>query len=241
MFEPRFDPEAMSTEALAAMLQRETDEDTLLMAAEEYARRLEQQGVEIPAAEEAWAEFRTHYMPAKTPELGVAPVKPTRRFSRKGLALVVAAAMLLCCSVLCFYTIATGWLSGLGGDSGQKDAQALLDSYGIVEGAVPIWLPEGYEYAGMEKPADASKAPYIVEYQYGDSMISVTLTPIGNETVPPAGSERYDRGSIEYFIYTNDTFHVAAWVTGGYECSISGQLTTEELKEILDLLHTMQK
>ena len=57
MTHQEYDLRQLTDEELELLLQEEEDADFLLEAAEEYANRLEQQGVKIPAPEATWATF----------------------------------------------------------------------------------------------------------------------------------------------------------------------------------------
>lgn len=46
--------------------------------------------------------------------------------------------------------------------------------------------------------------------------------------------ETYESGGITYYIFSDYNQLRAVWIRENYECYISGELTTEEIKEMID-------
>lgn len=255
MFEPRFDPEAMTAEGLAALLQQETDEDALLMAAEEYARRLEQQGVEIPPAEEAWAEFRTHYMPAEMllAESADKNIKrrSVRRIWRKIASAAVAAAIGFTLITATAYAVGFpifDWIPEWRGDrfiiqwdepETQPNPKKVLEKYNITRTSTPSWVPEYYQLLRyIDGPVGGASVYYwgiapglkfsVIPYYKGMEV----------EHEDKGSAEAYRANGITYYIFTGFKSTEVIWMEEGCECSIFwGQSITQTKK----LLQKMQE
>ena len=123
---------------------------------------------------------------------------------------------------------------------GHKYIPAALEKLGITEPLYPGKLPEGF----VITESHISKDPLVLMEQYarGDKQLSITVTPIkGFETAvyQKVGkmAQEYESGKIVHYIFETDNTVTAIWYTKHYATTISGNITREEIKEIIDSIH----
>ena len=122
------------------------------------------------------------------------------------------------------------------------DLQKTLDKYNINTKVAPKWLPEGYSF----KSVDVAESPLrtIVNsiYSNKDDEILVTIISLA---VPSASTYekdssnviKYNADGIEHYIMTNLERTKVVWMTGNYECSITGNFSVEEAEKIIDSIY----
>ena len=108
------------------------------------------------------------------------------------------------------------------------------------EGLVPKWIPEGFELENIDVRENPMQRYYIAIYQNGDKHLTISIRSYGendperveiNENLV----EVYNASGIEYYIFSNDVdMLLAIWHKDTYECCISGKITIEEIKKMID-------
>ena len=108
-----------------------------------------------------------------------------------------------------------------------------------ISNLVPTWIPEGYSLFEIQIDEMPGRKTYIGTYKKGEQSIKVFVQPYLNFS--PEQLERsdglvetYQSDDITYYIFSNYNQTRAVWCNGPYECYISGELTTEELKSMID-------
>lgn len=79
-------------------------------------------------------------------------------------------------------------------------------------------------------------------YQLGDGRVSLRIASAGhgssNFVKDDKPVEIYERGGNLHYVFTNADSLVAVWMTDGYECSICGDLSRDELLGLIDSMYT---
>ena len=80
---------------------------------------------------------------------------------------------------------------------------------------------------------------YVAVYTTGENYIKICVRSYADgdpEKAEINGEilEVYERSDIEYYIFYNNNRLRAAWIKGSYECYISGDMTIEEIKMMID-------
>lgn len=104
---------------------------------------------------------------------------------------------------------------------------------------VPGWLPEGYQEKNVEVIDMPTGRAYCGNYENGEKIIFIRVSQykgnnpfqIERDNVLP---EVYTRDGIDYYIFPNYDMMEAAWIIDSYECCISGPVSTDEMKQIID-------
>ncbi len=124
--------------------------------------------------------------------------------------------------------------------SGESPIPAALRELGITESVYPARLPKGF----VITESRISEDPLVLMEQYarGDKRLSIIITPIkGFETVvyqkggKPA--QEYVSGKVVHYAFETENTITVVWYTKHYATTISGNMTREEIKGILDSIH----
>ena len=120
-----------------------------------------------------------------------------------------------------------------------KSLQDALAQQKITEKIVPNWLPEGYVHKDLTvRNSPKGRTIYSIYEKNGTELIIKIFQTIG----APANQveknddllEVYTVDGIEYYIFSNTETLQVAWSIGEFECIIIGEITLEEMKEIID-------
>ena len=137
------------------------------------------------------------------------------------------------------YNDATDLAPGKESNIAYKGLQDLLDRYNIAIKLVPTWLPDGYLEESVKSFDTPKQRQFIAKYQNGEKEIVVWITDyLEDEPSQIEQSESvielYETDGVKYYFIQNNEQMRAAWVVDSFECYISGPLSVEELKQIID-------
>ncbi len=256
--------DAMTTEELESILRldsvapagQESDTEEILYIMEVLAQRNKQYGHTGKTALEAYESFQQNYMPETDHRI---PVKTHGRMPRWARSLTAAAAVLAILLVGSVTAKAFGfnlwrtviqWTQetfhfGAWGNSDSKSKlaydslQEALEQGEITTPLAPTWLPDGYELEDITIEQSPSKKKYTAKYTNEEKVFVITIRDYANKS--PVYSEQSD-GLVEeykvleitYYLFANLEDCRAAWVQESYECDISGDVSIEELKEMIN-------
>ena len=119
---------------------------------------------------------------------------------------------------------------GRWGDITDEEAWDLL---------MPTWLPEGYERSEPKINRNEAFVSYYVEYWNSrEELLSIVIR---RDIVDGIRVYEKDERPVEEYVYEGITHYImhnldsvtAVWIYEDYECSISGPVTQEEMKQIL--------
>lgn len=207
--------------------------------------------------QEAKAEFRKHYMPEEKPKTVAFPMWLHRVAT---VAAVLAIFMVITTSVNAFGYDLWGKVAtwsqeffhfedetqGMEGSEPDKtipldyaSLQEALTDFDITQRLAPHWFPDGYELTDLlvfDSPREVSIS---AKYERNDTEIRVSIRQlIGSKPEEIEKSENYilayDANGITYYLFSNYEKVKAAWVVGEFECYITGMLTIDEMKAIID-------
>lgn len=122
--------------------------------------------------------------------------------------------------------------------------QEAADAYGIT-GVVPAWWPDGFELAELKTSVNQNRVMInafyqagaksftasIRQYAFAESAGTVIYEKDGNKVI------LYEKNGIVHYIMSNLDQKRAVWKSGLLECSISGDLTEQELKKMVDSIY----
>lgn len=132
-------------------------------------------------------------------------------------------------------------------DGEYADLQAALDDYGITEKLVPNWMPDGFSVAEVIVDT-TSKRPDIVFCELCESdvkslIISVYIHHDPNYTTFVTWQKNdsdvilYEMGDCKFYLMENKDQLNAVWTNGPYECGVSGDVTLDELYQIINSIY----
>lgn len=243
-----------------APIGQESDGEVLLYVMEVLTQRKQTCVDPEKTVQNAWESFVEHYMPReeKTP---VRQPKLHRPWMRRFAA---TAAVLVLVFAIAFTTVAlTGggirsfiakWKDGtfsfVGGEdvtipaaTGQPHPYTALQeamfSSDEEAASLPVWVPEGFAYRETQILETPEQRCCIAIYTNADKTVVLSIrnyvdfdpekNEVGNDLI-----EIYEASGIDYYIFSNNQQLRALWIEGSYECYISGDLTLEELKMMID-------
>lgn len=106
-------------------------------------------------------------------------------------------------------------------------------------GVVPTWIPKGFELTDIRVDETPMQKVYIGFYEHDDLRLRITVRSYINGK--PEQIEQGEGDSkvevingVEYFYFTNYDQNRVAWINGSYECYISGDVTVEQLEEMVN-------
>lgn len=125
-------------------------------------------------------------------------------------------------------------------DSQQYESlQEVLAETNIPADLIPRNIPEGYILEDITMDENPIQRVYIALYKNGDKTLMITIQSyvMGNPEkleIQETPLEVYLVSGTQYYILGNTEQLRAAWIKDSYECYISGELTIEEIKTMID-------
>lgn len=117
--------------------------------------------------------------------------------------------------------------------------QQALEQNGERTDMVPTWVPNGFVLTDITITESPVQLVYCATYEKEDDFLDITVrsflssdttkSEIGDELV-----DFYQSEGTDYYIFYNTGYLTAIWLKAPYECSISGTLTLEEMKIMID-------
>lgn len=117
--------------------------------------------------------------------------------------------------------------------------QEALDHKSITAPLVPAWMPDGYELTAVKIDESPMQLSIIAFYQCGDKNIKIQIKRYFDddpEQIEQSDSliEECESNGITYYIFADYNQLRAVWITEEYECYLSGEITIEEIKLMID-------
>ena len=131
------------------------------------------------------------------------------------------------------------------GDAEYKDLQEALDAYGIAETVVPKWYPPEYVMSEVKVSPASDKVTFQATYEAGEKFMAVTILQYETQDGENNGIFEkdnspvmsYESGGIVHYLMPNEGQMTAAWTNQSLMCSISGDLSESELKQMIDSIY----
>ena len=245
-------------------LQTEPDTDELYYIMEVLARRREEEDPQaFRSDEEALADFRKNYMPKATQE-GRTKVNrfPSRILGTVAavlaLVLILAAGSAVTAEafhidiwgkfanwtkeIFQFTDLPQGTTAANPEKEYNVELKALQDALtqeGIEERLAPTWMPEGYKSVDLQIVSTPRVRNISAVYEKDGSDLIIKIRQTIGVQAPQVEKnddflEVYVVDGVEYYIFSNTETLQAAWSIGEFECGISGKITLEEMKAMID-------
>lgn len=238
---------------------QESDGELLLYVMGVLAERKRNSENPGKTAQQAWESFEKHYLP-KEEETHTA--KSNRTGLRRWIAAVAAAALLLTIPLTAsaltwdeIWNAVATWAKEtfsfvkegqpsptepIEDDFNQYDSlrKALAEAGETFQG-VPTWIPDGYNLLDITTEENPMRKSYIAIYTGENGMLMIAVQSyIGSDPekieINKELLEIYKAAETEYYIFSNVDQLRAVWINDSYECSISGNITMEEIKLMID-------
>lgn len=117
--------------------------------------------------------------------------------------------------------------------------QEALDAYNIIVPLVPNWIPEKYELSEIRVNESPIQEMFWAIYLKEDQMLKVQIKRYlteDSEQIEQSGTliEEYESDGIIFYFFEDGSMLQAVWTSENFECYISGELTIDEMKTIVD-------
>lgn len=125
------------------------------------------------------------------------------------------------------------------GDLEYASLQEALRKNDINEPLAPTWIPEGYQLIDIKIQATPMQDKYSAQYRNGEKELIITVRNYLDDNPQYVEKsedliEIYAVSGVEYYLLANNERKQAVWIKDSYECYILGDLTIEELKQMID-------
>ena len=238
----------------------QSDTELVLYILEVLASRRNTNYITGNTAQEAWESFQQNYMPEE-PQKPVETKKPVLWMRRLVAAAAVVALLIFIPISAHALTLEEMWdifarwaketFSFVSGESTgvsdpvQEDPrdftslQELLQKEMRDSSIVPTWIPEGFVLDKIEKDSSPLREIYTVLYLDISKELRIQVTTylsgdIRNHEVENDSVEIYTHNGIDYYFLKNVDQHRVFWMVDSYECDISGDVSIDELKKMID-------
>ena len=256
--------DTMTTEELEEILRldaempegQESDTEKILYIMEVLAERKRKTSHTGKTALEAFELFKQNYMPETD---NTAPVKVKSRcpgWVRSLTAAAAVLAILLAGSVTAkafgfnIWKAVVQWTQETFhfGEWGNSDSKSNL-AYDSLQGALeqgeittplaPTWIPDGYVLADIKIEFSPQKKIYTAIYAKEKQFLRITVRDhLGKSPFYVEQSEglveEYKLSGIIYYLFENNEQVQAVWIVDSYECGITGRVTIDELKLMIN-------
>lgn len=117
--------------------------------------------------------------------------------------------------------------------------KAALEENNIETGMVPKWLPDGYSESDVRVNETPRQRFVTAKYDNGDNSIRIKISDYLEgypQQIEQSDSliECYSHDDIDFYIFDNNGQLQAVWIYNHLECYVSGPVTLEEIKAIID-------
>ena len=254
--------DSMATQELEEILRldaempegQESDIEKILYIMEVLAERKRNNSHTGKTALEAYESFKQNYM--LETDNHVIPIKAKRNAPRWVRSLAATAAVLAILLTGAVTAKAFGfdvWKAVVQwsqetfhfGDEGADNNLTYISLQDALEkGNVPTWLvptyiPEEFTFVEIDVQKTPLKKTYKAKYTKTEQVLVIAVRDYLNGD--PAFVEQsegrveeYEAAGITYYLFSNQGQNKAVWLYESYECSISGDVTIEVLKTMID-------
>lgn len=238
----------------------QTDTALLLYILEVLASRNNTENITENKAQKAWESFERNYMPEECQN----PVARKKRvpWLRRLAATAAAVALLIVIpfstkaltleeimeifgrwakETFSFVSSENTEVSEPVSDDGRNfsSLQEMLREDNRDASIIPTWIPSGFSLEKVEKDVTPIQETYSARYVKGDLFFRIRVQNYLDDDFQKIEtsqeySEIYSVGNQDYYIFHNNKQNQAVWVRGTYECIISGNLSIDEMKLMID-------
>lgn len=238
----------------------QSDTELILFILEVLDGRKSTENITGNKAQQAWESFQNNYMPEEAEKS--AEQKHTAKWLSRLVAAAAAIALLvvipISASALTFeevWDIFARWaketFSFVSGENaeisepspkdnrGYASLQEILAEHKRDSSIIPSWIPEGFTLDAIDKNVSPAREVYSAYYVAGDKELHIQVRThlsedIQNNEIQNNPIEIYPHEGIEYYIFINKDKLRVIWLVGPYECLISGDVSIDELKLMID-------
>lgn len=213
-------------------------------------------------AQEAWESFQQNYAPEKAPSEGKKSAGKSIRWLRRLTAAVAAVVLVVLLPLTAeafswkdVWNVVAKWaketFSFVGSDAATvsepvpdydgecTSLQEFLEKNLITSSLAPTCIPDGFVLATLKKDVTPTQEVYIAQYVCNDKELRIRIqtfvdTDMRSLEVEADNAEIYTASGIDYYIFHNERQTQAIWLIATYECTISGDISIDQAKEMIN-------
>ena len=219
---------------------------------------------QIKSTEEAYATFVKHYAPEMAeepilfPKRGAVATRWMKRVAVVAIVFVALTTAAVSAKAFApeFWDKVAIWTKEIfrfgdvtdGTEGGEPDKEAnielnslleVMDRYEAPRNLAPSWIPEGYICVNADGKDTPKALSISAAYEKDGEQLFIRIRQVfGTKPQQIEKSddliEIYTADGVDYYIFSNYEMLQTAWVAGEFECIISGKITLEEMKRIID-------
>lgn len=130
-------------------------------------------------------------------------------------------------------------------DLEYSNLKMALDEYGITEMIAPNWYPSDFYLSSIKVTPTPKSIKIQAAYEGRDKFLAVTVWQYESAEEASGGVfekdrqdvEIYEQNSVAHYIMSNNGQMTSAWTTNNLKCSISGDLSKNEIKRMIDSIY----
>lgn len=244
--------------------EQESDTELLLYVMGVLANRRNNTDNTGKTALEAWESFQQHYLPAEEEDPGDMKKSAKRfsPWLRRLVTTAAVIALVLCLPLSAnafgwedIWDIFARWAKEtfyfVSSETAEvsepsptfredfTSLQEMLDNSNRESNFIPTWIPDGFVLKEIVKNVTPSKEIYNAFYVAGDKeLIMWVQTYLASDAfnieIEEDSAEIYTASGVDYYIFKNINQIQVVWTIQNYECSISGDLSIQEAKKMID-------
>lgn len=126
----------------------------------------------------------------------------------------------------------------------DETLQGLLVEQSVFDTVSPTWIPAGFILSEISAYSDSDPPTYVALYEDTVDGTSIIISVIVHQTPAAALQEKdnskvrvYESGGVEHYIMENNEKLVATWFTDNLECSITGEISEEDLETMISSIY----
>lgn len=129
------------------------------------------------------------------------------------------------------------------GESAEYDSLLeAVEAFGITAPIAPTWIPERFGTSAIYATRETSGVCIYADYETEDSFLSIRFNESSRATQrtvekDSAPDTSYFRNEINHHIVIDQSLAKITWSNGVFECRISGNITAEEARKIIDSIY----
>lgn len=235
----------------------DSDVDEILYVMEVLAKKRRQNGIAGKTALEAYQEFQQHYLPMDKEEpKRKSNVIPFRRIAAVAASLVLVFSLTTTANAFSFrdvWNAVVTWAQetfsfSMGVEVSEpkadselvyKSLQEALEDDNIDSDIIPSWIPDGYELIDIIIDRNPIQESYLAIYDSGEYRLKISVRihiSAHPEQVEFSDSliDIYNKCGTDYYLIQNHDQLQAVWITDTLECYISGSISIDEIKLMID-------
>lgn len=237
----------------------DSDVDEIFYVMEVLAKKRRQNGIAGKTALEAYQEFQQHYLPMIEEESNPkrkSNIIPFRRIAAVAASLVLVFSLSVTANAFSFKDVwdaVVTWAQetfcfSMGVEvseptpsdfSEYTSFQEILQKNGRNSSIIPSYIPDGFVLTEVIIDKSPFQETFLAIYTSESSVFKITVQSFVSDRPEQIEaskdfSEIYTSSETNCYIFTNNKQVRAVWIIDAYECNISGDLTIQELKAMID-------